>query len=71
MNAHINFMPLFDKEPLRPDGTNFIDWYQRLRNTLLRSNALFMIVEPLGPRPGIDMDQAEEDGSMIDGTIIP
>jgi hypothetical protein len=57
---------MFDGEPLKPDGTNFIDWYQRLRSSLLRSsllrsNALFMILEPLGPRLGIDADQVEED----------
>jgi hypothetical protein len=60
MNVHVDFMPLFNGEILKPNGTNFINWYQHLRNSLLKSNALFTIIEPLGPRPDIDADEIEE-----------
>jgi hypothetical protein len=60
MNVHVDFTPLFNGEILKPNGTNFINWYQRLRNSLMKSNALFTIIEPLGPRPDIDADEVEE-----------
>jgi hypothetical protein len=61
MNAHINCTALFEGEPLKPDGSNFIDWYERLRSSLKRSNAFFMIIEPLGPEPDDDADEAKDD----------
>jgi hypothetical protein len=60
MNAHVDFMPLFNGEILKSNGTNFINWYRCLRNSLLKSNALLTIIEPLGPRPDIDVDEFEE-----------
>jgi hypothetical protein len=61
MNAHINFTNLFEVELLKPDGSNFIDWYQCLRSLLKQSNAFFTIIEPLGPGPDEDADEVEED----------
>jgi hypothetical protein len=58
MNAHINFTSLFEGEPLKPNMSNFIDWYERLRSLLKRSDAFFMIIEPLGPELDDDADEA-------------
>jgi hypothetical protein len=60
MNAHINCTALFEGEPLKPDGSNFIDWYERLRSSLTRSSSFFTIIEPLGPEPD-DADEAKDD----------
>ena len=38
MNAYIDFVPWFAEESLRADGSNFIEWYRRLR-ALLQPNA--------------------------------
>jgi hypothetical protein len=59
MKAHINFTNLIDGEPLKPDGLNFINWYQRLRSSLKKSNAF--LIDPLGPGPDDDADEVEED----------
>jgi hypothetical protein len=69
MNARINFTTFFEGEPLEPNGSNFIDWYERLRSSLKRSSAFFTIIEPLEPEPDDDADEAEH--SVIDGTITP
>jgi hypothetical protein len=61
MNVHINFPALLEGEPLKPDGSNYIDWYERLRILLKRSGAFFTIIEPLGPEPDDDADEYEDD----------
>ena len=61
MNAFINFAPWFAAEHLRADGSNFIDWYRRLRTLLQPSNVLCMIEMPLAEGPnnglGLELDQ--------------
>jgi hypothetical protein len=52
---------MFEVELLKPDGSNFIDWYQCLRSLLKQSNAFFTIIEPLGLGPDDDADEVEED----------
>ena len=52
MNAYINFLPWFTVESLRADGSNFIDWYRRLRALIQPSNILYVLEKPLGDRPG-------------------
>jgi hypothetical protein len=69
MNVHINFKALLEGEPLKPDGSNYIDWYERLRISLKRSSAFFMVIEPLGPKPDDDADEYEMIDSVTDGTI--
>jgi hypothetical protein len=59
MKAHINFTALFDGEPLKPDGSNFIYWYQHLRSLLKRS--IFTIIEPLVPVPNDDAYEGDKD----------
>jgi hypothetical protein len=61
MNVHINFTDLLEGEPLKPDGSNYIDWYERLRISLKWSSAFFTIIEPLGPEPDDDADEYEDD----------
>ena len=45
-------------EKLKNDGSNFIDWYQRLRDVLISNDLLYVIQELLGDGPG---DSASED----------
>jgi hypothetical protein len=59
MIAYINFMHFSNREILRPD--NFTEWYIRLRTSLQQYDALYMILEPLGPPPGEDLAQNEDD----------
>jgi hypothetical protein len=61
MNAHIDFGSLFAGENLKPDGSNFIEWYQRLRGILYQNNVLYTIEEPIGEEPGDDADEVEDD----------
>ena len=51
MNAYIDFAPWFAEESLRADGSNFIDWYRRLRALLQPGDILYTIEKPLGDRP--------------------
>jgi hypothetical protein len=37
---------------LKSDGSNFIDWYQRPRDTLNGNDLLYLIQEPLADAPG-------------------
>ena len=41
----LDFIPFFLAKELRIDGSNFAEWYQRLRDTLETNNFLFMIDE--------------------------
>ena len=52
MNAYIDFLPWFAAESLRADGSNFIEWYRRLRALLQPGDILYTIEKPLGDRPG-------------------
>jgi hypothetical protein len=61
MNVHIIFTSLLEGEPLKPDGSNCIDWYERLRILLKRSGAFFTIIEPLGPEPDDDAHEYKDD----------
>jgi hypothetical protein len=61
MNVQINFTALLEGEPLKPDGSNYIDWYKHLRVSLKRSGAFFTIIEPLGPELDDDADEYEDD----------
>jgi hypothetical protein len=48
MNAYVNFMHFFNRGGLRPNGSNFNDWYLRLRSTLQQYDILYMIEDPFG-----------------------
>ena len=57
-NVRIDFGSFLRDEELKTDGSNFIDWYQRLRGILISNDLLYVIQEPLGDEPG---DSASED----------
>ena len=44
-------------ETLKVDGSNFIDWYLRLRSMLKRRDALYVIQEHVGNPPGDSADE--------------
>ena len=48
-------------ETLKVDGSNFIDWYLRLRAMLKRRDALHVIQEHVGNPPGDSADEQEVD----------
>ena len=50
-NLDIDFGSFLRNEELKFDGSNFIDWYQRLRDTLISNDLLYVIQEPLGDEP--------------------
>ena len=56
-NLDIDYGSFLRDEELKSDGSNFIDWYQRLRDILISNDLLYMIQEPLGDAPG---DSASE-----------
>ena len=58
MNAYIDFAPWFAEESLRADGSNFIEWYRRLRALLQPNATLYTIEKPLGDIPGNEIGRA-------------
>ena len=48
------------EEELKNDGSNFIEWYQRLRKGLRASDTLFVIEEPLGDEPNDSEDDDDK-----------
>ena len=42
---------MFVAEELRLDGSNFIEWYQRLREVLATNDQLYVLHEPLEEKP--------------------
>ena len=57
-NLDFVFGSFLRNEELKFDGSNFIVWYQRLRDTLISNDLLYVIQEPLGDEPG---DSTSED----------
>jgi hypothetical protein len=47
-------------EDLKSDGSNFIDWYKRLRDTLKTNFMLEFLDEPMRERPDDSADEYEE-----------
>ena len=58
-NLNIDYGSFLRDEELKSDGSNFIDWYQRLRGVLLQNDLLYIIEEPLGDAP--DYSASEDD----------
>ena len=50
---------LFLAEELRLDGSNFAEWYMRLREVLHTNNELYMIDEPLEECPDVSANYEE------------
>src|SRR3954463_15856307 len=57
MVRHRDLYSFVRGERLKVDGSNFVDWYLRLRTVLKRENILFVIEEPVGEPPGNNMDE--------------
>ena len=62
-NINLGFF-LYD-EKLNNDGSNFINWYQRLRDNLDSNGLLYVIQEPLGDAPG-DSVSGNDNGDYHD-----
>jgi len=59
-NVYFDTGSFLRDEELKADGSNFIDWYQRLRGILYVNDLLYTIEEPLGDKPD-DSASEEED----------
>src|SRR4051812_2918461 len=57
MLEHRELYSFVSGEKLKVDGSNFVDWYLRLRTLLKRANILFVIEESVGEPPGNNMDE--------------
>jgi hypothetical protein len=58
MITTLDFTHFFNGQDLSPDGSNFTNWYLRLRKSLQSSQTLFTIIEPLGLPPEEHSDEA-------------
>ena len=70
-NLNIDYGSFLRDEELKSDGSNFIDWYQRLRGVLLQNDLLYIIEEPLGDAPdnSASEDDHDEYRDRCDSTI--
>ena len=57
MHEHRELYSFISGGKLKVDGSNFVDWYLRLRTVLKRANILFVIEEHVGDPPGNNMDE--------------
>ena len=51
-----DYSSMFLAEELRLDGSNFAEWYMRLREALHTNGELYVIDEPLEKRPDVTAD---------------
>jgi len=67
----IDYGSFLHEEQLKSDGSNFVDWYQRLRSILLQNDLLYVIEEPLGeaPRDDAGVDDYDEYRDSRDNAI--
>ena len=57
MVQHRDLYSFVRGDALKVDGSNFVDWYLRLRTVLKRANIVFVIEEQVGDPPGNNMDE--------------
>ncbi|KAM0931168.1 hypothetical protein ACQ4PT_000508 [Festuca glaucescens] len=60
-NFFVNFCSFVHNEELKVDGSNFIDWCQRLRDVLISNDLLYVIEEPLGDEPKDSTSEDDKD----------
>src|SRR4051812_16259628 len=59
MSQYLELVSFLCGERLREDGSNFIDWYSRLRTSLKRANILFAIEMHMEEHPDNDVGDQE------------
>ena len=59
--VHYDTSELFFHPLLKPDGSNYKQWYELVRANLKKNDILFTIEELLGERPGLAASQEEVD----------
>ena len=58
----INFNQFLEKEKLKDDGNNYVDWIRCVRIVLTAENLQYVLDAPLGPSPADDAtDAVKED----------
>ena len=58
-DEHRELLSFMGGEKLKVDGSNFADWYLRLRTSLKRANILFIIERHVGDPPDNNGDKQE------------
>src|ERR1041385_8305245 len=58
-NEHREFLSFMGGDRLKVNGSNFVDWYLRLRTSLKRVNILFIIESHVGDPPDNNGDEQE------------
>ena len=61
INRYFDYGTLLRDPELEENGSNFVDWYERLRNILIAEDVLFVIEEPVGEPPGDFVSATEYD----------
>ena len=59
MHEHRELLSFMGGENLKVDGSNFADWYLRLRTALKRADILFIIESHVGDPPDNNGDEQE------------
>ena len=59
--SSLELIQFLDEEALKKDGSNFSNWYHRLRALLVKNEMLHVMHYPLGDKPGIDASEDEDD----------
>ena len=54
----INFNQFLEKEKLKCDGSNYVDWIHHVRIVLTAGNLQYVLDAPLGPPPSDDATDA-------------
>ena len=54
----IYFYPFLEKEKLKDDGSNYVDWIRNVRIVLTAENLQYVLDAPLGPSPADDATDA-------------
>ena len=62
MYEHRELYSFITGEKLNVDGSNFVDWYLRLRTVLKRANILFVIERHVGDPP----ENTADEQAMLD-----
>ena len=62
---HLNPASILPEEILNVEGSNYVDWFYRLREILRTYNLVHVIEGPLGDAPSADADVGELEEHVI------
>ena len=62
---HLDPTSILPEEILNVEGSNYVDWFYRLREILRTYNLVHVIEGPLGDAPSVDADVRELEEHVI------